>query len=76
MELVRIEKDDWIFRAPELSSAIDDEFDRALESWGGGDYEIAEMLLRSIVARSPSHIDAYHHLSLVFDETSRELGNL
>ena len=73
MKLVEIERNDWIFRDPTITYEINEELDRALDIWEAGHAERAEKMLRAIVEECPNHIDALHHLSLIYNEQGRVL---
>ncbi len=67
------EKGEWVFCDPTITQETSEAFDNALEYWRKGQFDQAEILLRSFIDKNPRHIDAFHHLSLLFEETSREL---
>ena len=73
MELIEIETNEWTFWEPTLTVEIDEQFDRALDIYDAGDYETAKALLRKIAMRCPNHIDAMHHLSLLYEEEGKSL---
>ena len=73
MELIEIETNEWTFWEPTLTVEIDEQFDRALDIYDAGDYETAKDLLRKIAMRCPNHIDAMHHLSLLYEEEGKNL---
>ena len=73
MKLVEIERNDWIFRDPTITYEIDDKLDQALDIWEAGHDESAEKMLRAVVEACPNHIDALHHLSLIYNEQGRKL---
>ncbi len=73
MEIIEIGENNWVFSDSTLSQTQYEMLDNAIESWHEGSYDLAETLLKELVIQSPSNIDAFHHLSLLFDETSREL---
>ncbi len=73
MKLVEIERNDWIFQDPTITYEINEELYRALDIWESGHAECAEKMLRAIVKACPNHIDALHHLSLIYSEQGRVL---
>ena len=73
MKLVEIDRNDWIFQDPTITDEIDDKLDEALDIWRAGYTERAENMLRAVVEECPNHIDALHHLSLIYKEQGREL---
>ena len=68
MKLVEVEENRWVFEEPAISSETCENLGLALETWEAGYVGRAEKMLLAIVAEWPSHIDALHHLSLVYDE--------
>ena len=74
MKLVEMEKNNWGFEE-DLTFTRDlfERFDQALDIWEKGHDEVAEKMLRSIVAECPNHIDAIHHLSLIYNGQGREM---
>ncbi|OAI19508.1 hypothetical protein A1507_06895 [Methylomonas koyamae] len=73
MQLIEIGRNQWMFQDKELPQLTYQEFDAAWDYWDQGDYMHAEKLLRRLIEYNPSHIDAWNLLSLIFEETSREL---
>ena len=74
MKLVEMEKNNWGFEEDStLTRNIFERFDQVLDIWEKGHDEVAEKMLRSIVAECPNHIDAIHHLSLIYSEQGREM---
>lgn len=73
MKLVEIGRNDWIFQDPTITDEIDDKLDRALDIWRAGHTERAEKMLCAVVEECPNHIDALHHLSLIYNEQGRVL---
>ena len=73
MKLVEIGRNDWIFQDSTITDEIDEKLDRALDVWEAGHAERAEKMLLAIVEECPNHIDALHHLSLIYNEQGREL---
>ena len=65
--------DEWTFQESDYSLLEDDLFEKALDFYQNGNYEKSEIILKSLIEKYPYHIDAFYHLSLLFDETSREL---
>ena len=73
MKLVEMEKNNWGFKEDStFTSEIFERFDQALDTWEKGHDEVAEKMLRAVVAECPHHIDALHHLSLIYREQGRE----
>ena len=73
MKLVEMEKNNWGFEEDStFTHEIFEKFDQALDIWEKGHDEVAEKMLQAIVAECPNHIDAIHHLSLIYREQRRE----
>ena len=73
MKLVEMEKNNWGFEEDStFTSEIFERFDQALDTWEKGHDEVAEKMLCAVVAECPHHIDALHHLSLIYREQGRE----
>lgn len=71
LTLEQLAPNEWCFRNLASTGELEQDFDRALEDWDAGQIERAESLLRSVVSRCPWHIDAIHHLGLLFEVTDR-----
>ena len=77
MKLVEMEKNNWGFEEDStFTRDLFERFDQALDTWEKGHDEVAEKMLRSIVAECPNHIDAIHHLSLLYNGQGRELEDI
>ena len=73
MKLVEMEKNNWVFEEDAtFTLEILERFDQALDMWEKGHDEAAGKMLQSIVAECPHHIDALHHLSLIYRAQGRE----
>ena len=73
MKLVEMEKNNWVFEEDAtFTLEILERFDQALDMWEKGHDEAAGKMLQSIVAECPHHIDALHHLSLIYRTQGRE----
>ena len=57
----------WLFRENPAFRQDDLEVDKAIDAWQAQHYERAESILHKVIARNPFHIDAMHHLSLLYD---------
>ena len=73
MQLVEIGRKAWVFRDPTITYEIQQKLDRALDTWEAGHVESAKKMLRAIIEECPNHIDACHHLSLIYEEQGRKL---
>ena len=73
MKLVEMEKNNWSFEEDStFTREIFERFDQALDLWEKGHDEVAEKMLCAVVAECPHHMDALHHLSLIYREQGRE----
>jgi hypothetical protein len=57
----------WVFKEYPPSGQDDSDFDKAMDAWHNGQYPLAESLFGKALAKYPFHIDAMHHLSLLYD---------
>ena len=57
----------WVFRDTSSSSEEDALFNKAMDAWHDGQDQLAESLFSKVLAGNPFHIDAMHHLSLLYD---------
>ena len=74
MKLVEMEKNNWGFEEDStFTREIFERFDQALDIWEKGHDEGAEKMLQAIVAECPNHIDAIHHLSLLYREQGKDV---
>ena len=73
MKLVEVEENRWVFEDLAITDAAWEKLDQALESLESGYVGHAEKMLLAIVVECPSHIDALHHLSIIYDEQGRGL---
>lgn len=62
----------WIFRH-DYPEGADNELDASLDLLDAGKLASAEQRLRKLLLVCPEHIDALHHLALIFSRTGREL---
>lgn len=73
IKLVNLHHDEWVFDDDRISFAIHEELDQAIEYWREGKYDIAEKKLKDIISENVYHIDAFHHLSILYADWSMEL---
>ncbi len=75
IELIKIETfnndDEWEFYDSLHNDSDVDELYQAIESWHGGQLALAEQKIKLLIKKNQNHIDAYHHLAMLYDETSR-----
>lgn len=72
LTLERLGAHEWEFVYPKLYEELMDEFDRGIDEWEVGRLEEAERVFRRTLSFMPDHLDAFHHLALVFDERQRK----
>lgn len=70
--LQEVSTNSWAFD-DDYPDGADAHFDEALACWDDGDDAKAEELLRSLLLVAPEHIDALHHLALIFASQGLEL---
>lgn len=73
MNLIHMEDDRWAFDDPNIDSSSYELLDDAISFWESNHYDASEAVLKKIVRENSSHIDAYHHLSIIYEETSRDV---
>jgi len=73
LNIIETDNNNWVFNDPEQSQDDHEILDKAIQFWQEDDCDLAESLLKSLIIQKPSNIDALHHLSMLFDETSREV---
>ncbi len=66
LTVVQMEPKNWKFEYAHEERALMDEFDSAVDLLDEGDEKEAERILRAVIEAWPLHIDAYHHLALLF----------
>lgn len=72
MKLQQIDKDVWVFPDDAVPRELDDAFDAALDALQAGNVVIAEKALLNVIARCPNHIDALHHLAILYQQAGQE----
>jgi len=72
IKLINIDEDEWEFEDELINSSTHDELDQSIDLWHSGKYGSAEFSLKNIISKNPYHIDAYHHLSLIYEDTERD----
>jgi tetratricopeptide (TPR) repeat protein len=68
VKLHNIGDDEWVFEDALVDISVHDKLDEAMDLWHSGMPSEAEDLIKTIISRSPYHIDAYHHLSMIYEE--------
>lgn len=56
----------WVLKEYPASCQDDEYFEKAIDAWHSGQYPLAESLFSKALAKYPFHIDAMHHLSLLY----------
>lgn len=73
MKLEQIGKDEWAFADDTIPGELHDQFDAALDAWQDeGKIAVAEKALLGIIVCCPDHIDALHHLALLYQDSARD----
>jgi tetratricopeptide (TPR) repeat protein len=57
----------WMFKENPASNESDVAFEKAMDAWHNENLQLAESLFSEVLAKNPFHIDAMHHLSLLYD---------
>jgi tetratricopeptide (TPR) repeat protein len=72
IELVNIYDKEWVFNDELIDFSVHEKLDQAIDYWESGNPEPAIIILKSILSENLYHIDAYHHLSLIYEECKME----
>ena len=70
--LQEVSPNSWAFD-DDYPDGAEPHFYEALECWDAGNVDKAEELLRSLLLVAPNHIDALHHLAIIFSSQGLEL---
>jgi len=73
LEIIEVGDDDWVFSEDESLQLDSGVFDSAIKFWDDGNYDLAERLFKELIEQDRLNIDALHHLSMLYDDSSREL---
>ncbi|SDP61221.1 tetratricopeptide repeat protein [Desulforhopalus singaporensis] len=66
LKIDKIHKNEWCFSEPYDSRSSFEEFEVVLELMDAGKLEQSEKKLKHFIKKHPYHIDAWHHLSLIY----------
>lgn len=69
LKLHNINDDEWVFEDSLVDLSVHEQLDEAIDLWHSGIPDKAEKRIKVIIAKNPQHIDAYHHLSLIYEES-------
>jgi len=72
IKLVSFHDDEWAFDDELIDLSVHEELDKAIDCWHSGEPESAEKKLKAIILKNPWHIDAYHHLSMIYEENQMD----
>lgn len=72
IKLINIYDDEWGFDDPLIDLSAHEQLDSAIDFWHTGKIDKAEKIFQSILHGNTCHIDAYHHLSMLYDDSSRQ----
>jgi tetratricopeptide (TPR) repeat protein len=64
--LNKLGDDDWVFDDPRIDFPAHEKLDSAMDLYHSGEPEKAESELKELIADNPLNIDAFHHLSMVY----------
>lgn len=71
--LHNIGNDEWIFEDTLVDFYVHEELDVAIDLWHSKMSNEATVLIKNIISKNPYHIDAYHHLSMIYTESGLDL---
>ncbi len=69
IKLQNIGDDEWVFEDSLVASSVHERLDDAIDLWHSGKLNKAERLIKSIIKNNPYYIDAYHHASMIYEES-------
>lgn len=72
IKLVNMYDDEWVFDEELIDHSSFDEFDLAIDIWHSGEFSLAEEKFKAIISKNLYHIDAYHHLSILYEDVSMD----
>lgn len=61
-------ENEWVLEDELIDSSLYKKLDDAIDLWHSGQSDKAESLLKEIISINSSYIDAYHHLSIIYEE--------
>lgn len=71
MTLYEIEEDTWVFKDSSITFELYEEYYDIAESWSYDNSKAIEKRLLNLIEKCPNHIDAIHHLSLIYGEMGK-----
>lgn len=69
IKLQNIGDDEWVFEDSLIDLSVHERLDDAIDLWHSGKPDKAESLIKDIIEQNPYHIDAYHHASMIYEES-------
>ena len=72
IKLEKYEDGEWGFNDSLIEPSVHEELDQAIDCWYSGKPESAVKKLKAIISKNPCHIDAYHHLSMIYEESEMD----
>lgn len=72
IQCIEIEAQQWMFNYPNEWDIANSKLDTALEYWHADKTEMAIKLLKQVLKQFPTHIDTYHHLSILFEDIGED----
>ncbi len=73
LKLNNIGDDKWVFEDNLVDLSLHEQLDDAINFWHSGMPDKAERRIKEILTKNPYHIDAYHHLSMIYEESDFDL---
>lgn len=69
IKLHNIGDDEWIFDDDLADLSVHEKLDDVIDLWHSGKSDKAEGLIKNIILKNQYHIDAYHYLSMIYEES-------
>lgn len=73
IKLQSIGGDKWVFDGGLVDFSEHERLDDAISLWCSGKPDKAESVIKAIIKKNPYHIDAYHHASMIYEESGLDL---
>jgi len=67
IKLEKLQENQWVFNNDLINHSEHERLYEAMDLWHDGEIKEAETLLKDIISKNSYHIDAYHHLSMLYE---------
>jgi len=73
MKMQEIESGNWVFVEDFIPEEIHGDFELAMQALDIGRIDLAERRLKEVIKLCPTHIDALHHLAILYRQLDRDI---